>query len=105
MKNQLVNQSYKNPENGSKQNKIHYRPVTSLDGFSKIFEKCYLNQLLDHVNKILSKYISAYRKGHSYQNVLMKLTEEWRENLDKNKVVGACLLISQKHSTAYHMIY
>ena len=48
--------------------------------------------MLDHVNKILSKYISAYRKGHSCQNVLMKLTEEWRENLDQNKVVGALLI-------------
>ena len=88
----VVNPIYKNPDDGSKLNKKHYRPISILNGFSKIFERYYLNQMLVHVDKILSKYISAYRKGHSCQNVLLKLTEEWRENLDQNKVVGALLI-------------
>ena len=48
--------------------------------------------MLNHVNIIISKYISAYRKGHSCQNVLLKLTEEWRTNLDQNNVTGALLI-------------
>ena len=88
----IVNPFYKNPEDGSKLDKTQYRPVSVLNGFSKIFERYYLNQMLSHVDKILSKYISEYRKGHSCQNVLLKLTEEWRENLDQNKVVGALLI-------------
>ena len=88
----VVHPIYKNPEHGSKLDKKQYRPISVLNGFSKIFERYYLNQMLTHVNKILSKYISAYRKGYSCQNVLLKLTEEWRINLDQNKVVGALLI-------------
>ena len=48
--------------------------------------------MLDHVNKILSKHITAYRKGHSCQNVLLKLTEDWRKYMDQNKIVGGLLM-------------
>ena len=88
----MVKPIYKNPKDGNKQDKTQYRPVSILSGFSKVFERYYLNSMLNHVNQILSKYISAYRKGHSCQNVLLKLTEEWRANLDQNKVVGALLI-------------
>ena len=88
----IVKPGYKNPKDGSKLDKTLYRPISVLGGFSKVFERYYLNAMLDHVNKILSKHISAYRKGHSCQNVLLKLTEEWRKNLDENKVVGALLI-------------
>ena len=88
----MVKPIYKNPKDGSKLDKKHYRPISVLSGFSKIFERYYLNSMLCHVNLILSKYISAYREGYSCQNVLLKLTEEWRENLDKDKVVGALLI-------------
>ena len=88
----IIKPIYKNPKDVSKLDKTLYRPVSVLSGFSKNFERYYLNSMLDHVNKIISKYISAYRKGHSCQNVLLKLTEEWRHNLDQNKVVGALLI-------------
>ena len=48
--------------------------------------------MLDHVNKIVSKHITAYRKGHSCQNVLLKLTEDWRKYMDQNKIVGGLLM-------------
>ena len=88
----IVKPIYKNPKDGSKLDKTLYRPVSVLSGFSKVFERYFLNSMLDHVNRILSKYISAYRKGHSCQNVLLKLTEEWRQHLDQNEVVGALLI-------------
>jgi hypothetical protein len=63
-----------------------------LPGFSKVFERWILDQMLEHVNLILSDKISAYRKGYSSQHVLLKLTEEWRKYLDNNQFVGAVLM-------------
>ena len=51
-----------------------------------------LNSMLEHTNTILSKHITAYRKGHSCENVLLKLTENWRKHIDNNKIVGGLLM-------------
>ena len=40
----------------------------------------------------MSKFLSAYRKNVSCQNVLLRLTEQWRKCLDNNKLVGAVLM-------------
>ena len=88
----LVNPVYKNPKDGSRQNIEHYRPISVLSGFSKIFEKYFLSAILEHTNAILSENISAYRKGYSCEHVLVKLIEEWRKYIDKNKVVGGLLM-------------
>ena len=83
---------YKSGKENSRLNKKDYRPVSVLTAFSKVFERYMLNQMLEHVNTILSDKISAYRKGYSSQHVLLKLTEEWRKHLDNNQVVGAVLM-------------
>jgi len=83
---------YKSGKENSRLNKKDYRPVSVLTVFSKIFERYILNQMLEHVNTILSDKISAYRKGYSSQHVLLKLTEEWRKHLDRNQIVGAVLM-------------
>ena len=46
----------------------------------------------DFVESILSDKISAYRKGHSCQHVLLDFTEKIRYHLDQNSVVGALLM-------------
>ena len=83
---------YKNSKKGNRLDKQYYRPVSILPVLSKIFEKYILNSMLGYVNSILSDQISAYRKGYSCQHVLLKLTEEWRKHLDRNKEVGAVLI-------------
>ena len=83
---------YKNPKNGSRLDKTCYRPVSVLTTFSKVFERYILNSMLEYTNKILSDHISAYRQGYSCQNVLLKLTENWRQHLDNNQIVGAVLM-------------
>ena len=83
---------YKNPPAGSRQQIPLYRPLNVCTSFSKILERYNLNSMLEHVNTILSKNITAYRKGHSCQNVLLKLTEEWRKYIDQNKIVGGLLM-------------
>ena len=84
---------YKNPKDGSRLQSTNYRPVSVLSVFSKVIEKHYESSMLDFVNSILSKYISGFRnKGHSCQHVLLRLTEEWRKQLDNNKVFGALFM-------------
>ena len=39
------------------------------------------------MNKYLSPLISAYRQIHSSQHVLIRLLEEWKEDLNNNFVV------------------
>ena len=39
----------------------------------------------------LSPFSAAYRQSYNTQHVLIKMIEEWRENLDKNIFVGAVL--------------
>ena len=69
----------------------NFRPVSLLNCFSKIYEniKC---RLMNSMYNNISPFISAYRKNYNTQHVLIRLLEEWRENLDKNYVVGGVLM-------------
>ena len=60
--------------------------------FSKVIEKHYETSMIEYMNSLLSKYISGLRKGHSCQHVLLRLTEEWRKQLDNNKIFGALFM-------------
>ena len=40
----------------------------------------------------ISPFISAYRKNYNTQHVMIRLLEEWRENVDKNYIVGGVLM-------------
>ena len=51
-----------------------------------------LDQLIPFFNETMSKFLSAYRKNVSCQNVLLRSIEQWRECLDNNKLVGAVLM-------------
>ena len=59
----------------------NFRPVNILNTFSKIYEKFIKDQLFLRLDRYLSPFISAYRKGHITQHVLTRLVEEWRERL------------------------
>ena len=83
---------YKSAQLNSRLNTGHHRPISVLSVFSKIFEKHYFNSMEGFVDTFLNKHVSAYRKGHSSEHVLLRLTEEWRQNLDQNKIVGAVLM-------------
>ena len=43
-------------------------------------------------DKILSKFLSAYRKSYSSNHVLLKLIEEWKKSLDDKNIIGAVLM-------------
>ena len=79
-------------EKEDRSKKENYRPISILNTFSKVFERFVSDQLIPFFNETMSKFLSAYRKNVSCQNVLLGLIEQWREYLDNNKLVGAVLM-------------
>ena len=73
-------------------NKINYRPVSILSVFSKIYERFIQEVLTPFIDNLLSEFISAYRKHYSCNHVLICLIENWKQNLDNKKFVGAVLM-------------
>ena len=71
-----------------KLNKDNYRSVNLLPILSKIFERILYNQIYEFVSPMLHQYLSGFRKGHSCQDILVRMTEDWRESLDKGLTVG-----------------
>ena len=70
-------------KNESRSNKNQYRTASILNGFSKIYE-CFINdKLLNHVNDIFSDFVSAYRSKYNSNHMILRLSEEWKEKLDK----------------------
>ena len=73
----------------SRSDKNNYRPVSILNGFSKIYERFINDKLLSHVNDILFDFVSAYRGKYSSNHMILRLIEEWKEKLDKEFFAGA----------------
>ena len=61
---------------------LNFRPVGILNAFSKIYEKFSKDFLISEIEMFLSPFLAAYRKSYNTQHVLIKIIEEWRENLD-----------------------
>ena len=51
-----------------------------------------LNSLSNHIEKVLSNFIAAYRKTNSSSHVLIRLIENWKKHLDNKKIVGGVLI-------------
>ena len=66
--------------------KPNYRPVSNLSFLSKFLEKCVLKQLLHHLdeNELFNKFQSAYRRFHSCETAMTKITNDIFENMDRN---------------------
>ena len=88
-KTALVRPLYKKNDRDKIQN---YRPVSLLNGFSKVYEVYLLNSLSNHIQKTLSSFIAAYRKTYSSSHVLIRLIEKWKKHLDNKKIVGTVLM-------------
>ena len=74
-------------------NKVsNFRPVSVLNTFSKIYESVIKNQLISVLNNIFSPYLATYREYYSTQQVLIRLLEAWKKNLDNNFTVGGVLM-------------
>ena len=72
-------------------NKANNRPVSVLPCISKIFEYVLIDQMKVFLEPMLSSHLSGFRKGHSCQNVLLRLVENCKYNLDKGGIIGVLL--------------
>lgn len=81
--------------------KRNYRPVTVLPCLNNIFERLLSVQIEDFYQGLLSDFVSAYRKGHSCETALLKLTEDWRACRDSKELVA---VVSMDLSKAFDTI-
>ena len=97
-----VNSVYKKIDD--KNSVLHFRPISVLNCFSKVYEKILKAQPVKKMNKQFSPFISAYRKSYNTQHVLIRIIEVWRKNLDNNYFIGAVLMDLSKTFDCIRMI-
>ena len=76
----------------NKNNISNFRPGSILTTFPKIYERVTKKLIDKAMDKYLSPFISAYWQNYSTQHALIRLLEEWREDLDNNFVVGSVFM-------------
>ena len=81
--------------------KEYYRPVIVLPALNNIFERLLSSQMSEFYYNVLFDFILAYRRQHSCETSLIKLTEDWRRCLDNKKIV---VVISMDLSKAFDSI-
>ena len=69
----------------------HYRLVSVLSKFSTIIELSIFD-IAVCTHEFLSDFMGAYREHYGIQHVLIRLLEEWRANLDQNKIIKEILI-------------
>ena len=84
-----------------KSDKTNYRPVSILPKLSKIYEKLIYDQLYDYFDKILLLSQCGFRKGHSSENCLLAMLENFKKSEDDGNEVEALLTDLSK---AFHCI-
>ena len=72
----------------SKSDPSNFRSISNLNTIGKIFERLALARLFPHVSvsPSFSPFQSAYRKFHSTETALLKLTNDIFENIDSGKI-------------------
>ena len=80
-----------------------FRPMSILPFMSKVFESILHEQISEFLseNKILTQFQSGYRAGHNCVSALIKVSEDIRSELDRNKITFLTLL---DHSKAFDTI-
>ena len=80
-----------------------YRPISLLPALSKIIEKLANKQIVSYLIKhdLLDPYQSAYRKKHSTQTALLRLTEDIYDAIDESEIT---LLVFLDFSKAFDTI-
>ena len=66
----------------------NYRPITLLSTVDKVFESMMSIQVNNDFESKLDSCISAYRKKHSCETTLLRLTEDWKLPVDSKQFIG-----------------
>ena len=56
----------------------NYRPVSLIPVVSKLYERYMYNQINEYIQNYLSPYLFGFRKGHSTEQCLVIMLEEWK---------------------------
>lgn len=85
----------------------NYRPVSLLPFLSKILEKVVAQQLISHIetHSLSARYQSGFKRRHSTETALLKVTNDILSENDKGKVTALVLLdLSAAFDTVDHEI-
>ena len=79
---------------GREKDRTCYRPLSMLSIPSKLMESCVASSITNHVvmQNLLDSRQWAYRKGKSTEQLLIHLTERWREAAEKRLYVGVLFI-------------
>ena len=80
----------------------NYRPITLLSTVDKVFESMTSIQVNNHFDSKLDPCISAYRKKHSCETTLLRLTEDWKLAVDSEQFIG---ILSTDMSKAFDSLH
>ena len=85
-------QDYSIPKKaGTTRNVDNFRPISILPVVAKVFESLVFSQVYRFLmqQNILNEIQSGFRVGYCTQDVLLKVVDDWRRNLDKGEIVGS----------------
>ena len=68
--------------------KNYNRHISILPSMSEVFEKLINRQMNRFLREVLDPRVAEYRHGYKCQDVLLRLTEEWKNALENRKCVG-----------------
>ena len=82
----------------SKSNCDNYRPISVYSCVAKIFEKLITDQLETYLesNGLLVEQQAGFRKKHSTQTSLLRITNQWLLDMDKGSLCGVVFLDLKK---------
>ena len=64
-------------------NKMNFRPISILTGYSKLYEPIVNDQLLNFFTRLFIDSIGGFRKGYNWQPLLVKCADNWKNALEK----------------------
>jgi hypothetical protein len=85
---------------GNKSDPANYRPISMLASFAKVLETALYLRLTEHItiNNLLTEHQYGFRKGHSTDEAIFKLTYEVLNALNDKSMVEAYFLIWKRLS-------
>lgn len=79
--------------------------MSILNRFSKVYERFKNDSMLPIRQTFLSDFNSPYRKHYSGSHVLISAIDNWKKNLDNNKIVGTVFIGLSKAFDCICLIY